>query len=88
MILYENVLKQYLKLKRTHGKDVDYIALPCISTGAYRFSNREAAHIAMDTVRKWLEINWKNCNGIIFNCFLDLDYKIYGQLYKHYFPVN
>ena len=52
------------------------IAFCCISTGEFRFPNRRAAEIAIETVR---EI----CNpdiAVVFNVFKDTDYVIYSEL--------
>ena len=44
-----------LKVALENG--VQSIALSCTSTGAYRYPSRQAAHIALRTVREWLEID-------------------------------
>jgi O-acetyl-ADP-ribose deacetylase (regulator of RNase III) len=37
--------------------DCDLQAFPCISTALYGFPNDEAAPIAIDAVKKWLDNN-------------------------------
>jgi O-acetyl-ADP-ribose deacetylase (regulator of RNase III) len=39
-------------LARVVVHDVRSVALSCVSTGAYRFPSRPAAHVALSTVRK------------------------------------
>jgi O-acetyl-ADP-ribose deacetylase (regulator of RNase III) len=39
-------------LARVVEHDVRSVALSCVSTGAYRFPSRPAAHVALSTVRK------------------------------------
>ena len=54
------------------------IAFCCISTGEFRFPNRRAAEIAIQTVR-----NYKlkdQSFTVVFNVFKDIDYDIYRQL--------
>ncbi len=55
------------------------IAFCCISTGEYRFPNKTAANIAVNTV-----ISYKQRTGskieVIFNVFKDHDYRIYREL--------
>ncbi|MBR3226122.1 MAG: protein-ADP-ribose hydrolase [Atopobiaceae bacterium] len=55
------------------------IAFCCISTGVFGFPQREAAQIAVRTVRKWLD---DNQSGIVvaFNVFLEADEAIYAEL--------
>ncbi|KAI8433614.1 hypothetical protein MSG28_015633 [Choristoneura fumiferana] len=63
------------------------IAFPCISTGIYGFPNRLAAHIALQTARKFLENN-PEMERIIFCTFLPIDVDIYETLMQMYFPVH
>ena len=54
------------------------IAFCCISTGEFRFPNRRAAEIAIETVRNY-EFKDKSFT-VVFNVFKDIDYDIYRQL--------
>ena len=54
------------------------IAFPCISTGVYHYPKREAATIAINTIK---EFDNENIN-VIFVCFLDEDYLLYLNLLK------
>lgn len=60
--------------------DLRTIAFCCISTGEFRFPNREAAEIAVATVRECRE----NGNGVkvIFDVFKDDDLRIYEELLR------
>ena len=51
------------------------VAFCCISTGVFRFPNRLAAEIAVETVPKY-----KDNVEVVFNVFKDSDYKIYQEL--------
>ncbi len=55
------------------------IAFCCISTGEFHFPNRQAAQIAVRTVRDFQKKNQKDLE-VIFNVFKDRDYEIYRQL--------
>jgi len=55
------------------------VAFCCISTGAFRFPNRRAAEIAVDTVSEWLD-NDDSIEKVIFNVFLDKDRRIYEEI--------
>ena len=61
-------------------KGLGSIAFCCISTGDSCFPNQEAAEIAIQTVRTWLEDNPKGIRRIIFNVFKDEDREIYERL--------
>lgn len=66
------------------------IAFPCISTGIYGYSNESAAHVALKSVREWLDENdYKHqIKRIIFCLFLDVDIKVYHKLLPVYFPIE
>lgn len=54
------------------------IAFCCISTGEFRFPNRRAAEIVIQTVRNY---KYKDKSfTVVFNVFKDIDYDIYRQL--------
>ena len=66
-----------LNLAAKHGFAT--VAFCCISTGEYRFPNREAAEIAVRTVKRFL--NQKtSIRKVIFNVFKDIDAEIYREL--------
>lgn len=55
------------------------IAFCCISTGVFGFPQKEAARIAIDTVREWLD----RCDSgmhVVFNVFKSEDEEIYREL--------
>lgn len=59
--------------------NVGSIAFCCISTGVFGFPQREAAEIAVDTVREYLK---DTDIDVIFNVFSQKDYDIYDALLK------
>lgn len=58
------------------------VAFCCISTGEFRFPNKEAAVIAKDTVERFLMKKENNIERVIFCVYKDLDREIYEKLYK------
>ena len=66
-----------LELAAEHG--LRSVAFCCISTGEFRFPNREAAGIAVDTVTGFLRCN-TSIQRVIFNVFQELDERIYRSL--------
>lgn len=58
---------------------LESIAFCCISTGEFHFPNREAAEIAVSTVREYKRQTGSNIK-VIFNVFKDIDKKIYEDL--------
>ena len=76
-----------LRLVEEYG--IRTIAFCCISTGAYGYPNEPAACIALNTVRKWMNINRDKVDQIIFCCYLDRDYNIYADLMTNvFFPIQ
>lgn len=67
-----------LTLAAEHG--AKSIAFPCISTGVYRFPRRQAAQIALQTVRQFIQARPQAFDTVYFVCFLDEDLQIYQQL--------
>jgi len=61
------------------GQGLESIAFCCISTGEFRFPKREAAEIAVRTVRELLA-NDAKIKRVVFNVFTDHDRKIYSDL--------
>ena len=53
------------------------IAFCCISTGVFGFPQEEAAHIAVDTVRAWLDANPKADMHVIFDVYTEQDEQTY-----------
>lgn len=60
-------------------KDLSSVAFCCISTGVFGFPQREAAEIAVRTVREWLDRTGVQIT-VVFNVFSDKDYDIYNDL--------
>ena len=56
------------------------VAFCCISTGVFRFPNKQAASIAVETVDHWLSIHPGSMERVIFNVFKDEDREYYEQL--------
>ena len=81
--LLASCYKSCLTLAAENG--LESVAFCCISTGEFHFPNKEAAHIAVETVRDFMKQNSANGNSVklvIFNVFKDLDREIYEQLLK------
>ena len=68
-----------LRLAEENG--VDSIAFCCISTGVFGFPQREAAEIAISTVKEYKNTTESNIK-VIFNVFKDDDYAIYSKLLR------
>ncbi|EPD77528.1 protein-ADP-ribose hydrolase [Atopobium sp. oral taxon 199] len=69
-----------LDLAAAHG--LTSVAFCCISTGVFGFPQKEAACIAVDTVRAWLDEHRSASAGltVVFNVFLAEDQAIYEEL--------
>ena len=55
------------------------VAFCCISTGVFHFPNKEAAKIAIESVKKWLNDHPDAMDRVIFNVFKDEDRRYYEQ---------
>ncbi len=66
-----------LELAAEHG--LETVAFCCISTGEFRFPNREAAEIAVSTVKQFLQPP-ASIRKVVFNVFKDIDAEIYRDL--------
>lgn len=66
-------------LELAEEREVKNIAFCCISTGEFHFPNREAAVIAIDTVREYRKQTGSKIE-VIFNVFKEVDYEIYREL--------
>ena len=56
------------------------VAFCCISTGVFRFPNRRAAEIAVETVTSWMSEHPEEMERVIFNVFKEEDRAIYEAL--------
>ena len=71
----------YLSCLETAQKnDIKSIAFCCISTGVFGFPQKEAAEIAVKTVKKFKAETGSGIK-IIFNVFKDEDREIYEKLF-------
>lgn len=59
--------------------DLKSVAFCCISTGEFHFPNEQAAEIAVETVKQFMNTK-TSVEKVIFNVFKDLDKKIYARL--------
>ena len=75
--LLANCYKNSLVLAEKNN--LQSIAFPCISTGAYNFPNKMAADIAVQTSLAYLSEHQSNLR-INFCCFLETDFEIYRAL--------
>lgn len=66
-----------LDLARERG--LGSVAFCCISTGEFGYPNREAAQVAVATVRDW-KSQTNNQMRVIFDVFKPVDYDIYREL--------
>ena len=58
------------------------VAFCCISTGLFRFPNKRAAEIAVQTAADWLKEHPYSLERIVFNVFKDEDRQYYEELLR------
>ncbi|KAH8919610.1 macro domain-like protein, partial [Atractiella rhizophila] len=88
---YTACLERAIEINENAGKTeegVESIAFCGISTGIYGFPLGKATHIALRTVRSFLENHPKQelVKNIVFVCFPLRDYEVYKTLIPVYFP--
>ena len=66
-----------LELAEENG--LESIAFSCISTGEFHFPPKRAAEIAVETVKEYKKNKGSNIK-VIFNVFMDNDFRIYREL--------
>ena len=71
---YQNTLNMCLE------NGLKTVAFCCISTGVFRFPNKRAAQIAVQTVTEWMSEHSSKMDRVIFNVFKDEDKGYYEQL--------
>ena len=76
--LLASCYRSCLALAEKHG--LRSIAFCCISTGEFHFPRREAAEIAVKTVKEYL--NASPGLLVVFNVFTEEDHKIYHDLLR------
>ena len=62
-------------------KGLESVAFCCISTGEFHFPNEQAAQIAVETVKQFMNRK-TSVKKVIFNVFKDLDKEIYEKLLR------
>ena len=48
---------------------------------------RDATHIALKTIRDWIQINHDNIDKIILCIWTDADFRNYADIMPYYFPL-
>lgn len=69
-------------LELASRKNLKSVAICCISTGLFGYPQRAAATVALRTVQRWLreQKTPTSLKTVVFNCFLEVDHKIYLNL--------
>jgi O-acetyl-ADP-ribose deacetylase (regulator of RNase III) len=75
--LLANCYRNSLRLAAENG--VKSLAFPNISTGIYRYPKAQAAQVAVETVRDFLETE-PQVERVLFVCFDAENYRLYQQL--------
>jgi O-acetyl-ADP-ribose deacetylase len=66
-------------LEIARQKELQSVAFPCISTGAYGYPSQAAAEVAVSAVSKHLTANRYDCD-VIFCCFSFAEFQTYSRL--------
>eukprot|EP00759_Apiculatamorpha_spiralis_P013147 PhF_6_TR19941/c0_g1_i2/m.29018 len=74
-------------LQLVYDNQLRSVAFCCISTGVFGFPLVAATHIALRTVREWLEVNGDRVDKIVFCTFMEHELGVYERLMPTYFPT-
>ena len=77
--LLSSCYRSCLELAEEHS--LESVAFCCISTGEFHFPNEQAAQIAVETVKQFMNRK-TSVKKVIFNVFKDLDKAIYEKLLR------
>ena len=75
--LLSSCYRSCLELAEEHS--LESVAFCCVSTGEFHFPNEQAAEIAVETVKQFMNRK-TSVKKVIFNVFKDLDKAIYEKL--------
>lgn len=71
------------------NNSLSQIAFPSICTGAYNYPIEDATHIALDTVRRFLDSDeGESLEHVVFVVWSDTDKGVYEELIPLYFPAS
>ncbi|CUG89896.1 Hypothetical protein, putative [Bodo saltans] len=70
-----------------YRKPIRSLGICCISTGIFSFPRVRATHIALRTVRRWLEVHHDLVDRVVFVVFGKVDLDVYDAMMPAYFPV-
>jgi O-acetyl-ADP-ribose deacetylase (regulator of RNase III) len=71
-----------------YRRPIRSLGICCISTGIFSFPRVRATHIALRTVREWLETHHDLVDRVVFVVFGNVDLEVYRALMPAYFPVG
>ncbi len=77
--LLSSCYRSCLELAEEHS--LESVAFCCVSTGEFHFPNEQAAEIAVETVKQFMNRK-TSVKKVIFNVFKDLDKAIYEKLLR------
>ena len=67
-------------LRLASEKQLTSIAFPNISTGVYGYPKEQAAKVAVEATRNYLESHPSNINSVTFVCFDDDNFALYSSI--------
>ncbi|KAF4507757.1 hypothetical protein G6O67_004220 [Ophiocordyceps sinensis] len=82
--LLRSCYQESLQLAANRG--VKTLAFSCISTGVYGYPSRDAAQVACETVRKFLDTDAGKIERVVFVTFEQKDVTSYEAMLPKYFP--
>ncbi|MCC9166172.1 O-acetyl-ADP-ribose deacetylase [Pontibacter harenae] len=70
----------YNSVRIASEKNLQSIAFPNISTGVYGYPKQQAAEVAVQAVKEYLQKNETSLKYVLFVCFDDDNYTLYQKL--------
>jgi O-acetyl-ADP-ribose deacetylase (regulator of RNase III) len=84
--LLASCYQRTLELAETHG--IGSIAFPSISTGAFGYPIKDAARIAIRTLKEYLRKGNSRLSRLVFVTFSEEDYRVYIETFEEIFPME
>jgi len=83
-LILSRLYSYILNMCRSHN--IRSVAIPCISTGLFKYPNRQAARVALGAIRE--SFNRDGPIRVILSIYTEWDRQLYDELLPFFFPLQ